>query len=71
MLKLTMRQKIRIWLWQHRRSVVISLFSLLAPLLMLGYNSVLSVDTAVVQLLTLTQLGAAALLVIVVLILSD
>lgn len=71
MLKLTMRQKIRIWLWQHRRSVVISLFSLLAPLLMLGYNSMLSTDTAVVQLLTLAQLGAAALLVIVVLILSD
>jgi hypothetical protein len=71
MLKLTLRQKIRIWLWQHRRSVVITLVSLLAPLLMLGYNSQLSSDTALVQLLTLAQLGAAALLVLVVVILTD
>jgi hypothetical protein len=71
MLKLTLRQKIRIWLWQHRRSVVITLVSLLAPLLMLGYNSQLSADTALVQLLTLAQLGAAALLVLVVVILTD
>jgi hypothetical protein len=71
MLKLTLRQKIRIWLWQHRRGVVIALFCLPAPLLMLGYNSLLSTDSMLLPLLTLVQLAVAALLVIVVIIFSD
>ncbi|NRQ41460.1 hypothetical protein HRH59_02580 [Rheinheimera sp. YQF-2] len=71
MLKLTLQQKIRLWLWQHRRSVVIALFCLPAPLLMLAYNSLLSTDSTLLPLLTLAQLASAALLVIVVLILSD
>lgn len=71
MLKLTLRQKIRLWLWQHRRSLVITLFSLPAPALLFGYNTLLTPDTTLLPLLTLAQLAAGALLVIVVLILSD
>lgn len=71
MLKLTLRQKIRLWLGRHRRSVVIGLFCLPAPLLLWAYNSLLSTDNTLLPLLTLAQLAAAALLVIVVVILSD
>lgn len=71
MLKLTLRQKIRIWLWQHRRGVVIALFCMSAPLLMFAYNILLSTDSTLLQLLTLAQLAVAASLVIVVIILSD
>jgi hypothetical protein len=71
MLKLTLKQKIRLWLRQHRRSVVITIFSLLALLLLLGYNSQYLVNIQLLQLLTLVQLAAGALLVIVVVILSD
>ncbi|MDP5136579.1 hypothetical protein ORJ04_11545 [Rheinheimera baltica] len=71
MLKLTLRQTIRLWLWQRRRSVVITLASMLAALLTLGYNHLLSTDASLLSLLTLAQLGAATLLVIVVIILSD
>ncbi|MDP2713685.1 hypothetical protein [Rheinheimera sp.] len=71
MLKLTLRQKIRLWLWQHRRSLVITLFSLPAAALLFGYNSLLTHDTTLLPLLTLAQLAAGALLVVVVIILSD
>jgi len=71
MLKLTLRQKIRICRWQHRRGLVIALFCLPAPLLMFGYNSLLSSDSTLLPLLTLGQLTVAALLVLVVIILSD
>jgi hypothetical protein len=70
-LKLTLRQKIRIWLWQHRRGVIIALFCLPAPMLILAYNSLLGTGSKLLPLLTLTQLGVAALLVIIVIILSD
>jgi hypothetical protein len=68
MLKLTLKQKIRLWLRQYRRSVVITIFSLFASLLLLGFNSQ---HVEIVQLLTLVQLAAGALLVIVVVILCD
>lgn len=71
MLKLSLRQKIRLWLWQYRRSFIITLFSLLASVLLLGYNNLQSLDLTLLPLLTLTQLGAGALLVILVIILSD
>jgi len=71
MLKLTLRKKIRIWLSQHRRGVVIALSCLSAPLLILGYNTLLSTDSTLLPLLTSAQLVISALLVIVVIILSD
>jgi hypothetical protein len=71
MLKLTLRQKIRLWLRQYRRSVVIALFCLPAPLLLVAYNSLLGTDSTLLPLLTMAQLAVAALLVIVVVILSD
>ena len=71
MLKLSLRQKIRLWLWQHRRSLVMTLCSLLALLLMFGYNSQLMPATELVLLLSLAQLGAGVLLVMLVIILSD
>jgi hypothetical protein len=71
MLKLTLQQKIRLWLWQYHRSVVILLASLLASLLMLGYHNLLRTDASLLPLLTLAQLGAGALVVILVIILSD
>ncbi len=71
MLKLTLQQKIRLWLWLYRRGVVIALYCLLASLLMLAYNSLLSTESTLFWLLTLAQLGASALLVVVVIILSD
>jgi hypothetical protein len=71
MLKLTLKQKLRLWLWQHHRSLIIVLFSLLACLLALGYNRLVSADTVLTLLLTLVQLGIGALLALVVIVLSD
>jgi hypothetical protein len=71
MLKLTLKQKLRLWLWQHRRSLIIVLFSLLACLLALGYNRLVSADPVLTPLLTLAQLGFGALLALVVIVLSD
>lgn len=71
MLKLTLWKKIRLWLWQHHRSVIIAFFCLPVPPLMLAYNSLLSIDRTLLPLLTLVQLVVGALLVIVVIILSD
>lgn len=71
MLKLPIRKKIRFWLWQHRRSFIITLFSLLSLALLFSYNTQLTPDVTLLPLLTLAQSGVAVLLVIVVIILSD
>lgn len=75
MLKLTRQQRLRLWLWQHRRSVVLSGASLLALLLtVLGNSQLLSATALPAQtlpLLTLAQLAAGGLLALLVLIVTD
>ena len=71
MLKLSLRQKLRLWLWQYRRSLLITLFCLLASLLLLAYNDQLNLGPALLPLMTLGQLGIGAMLVVLVIILSD
>jgi hypothetical protein len=62
MLKLTFRQQLRMLLWRHRRGVIFSLMSLLAVLLTSWGNH---------SLLTLVQLAAGSLIVMLVILLSD
>lgn len=76
MLKLKWQQRLRLWLWQQRRHLILSGASLLAAMLMLASNAMfLSLAPALpaiaVPLLTLGQLGIAGLLVTLVLIVSD
>lgn len=76
MLKLKWQQRLRLWLWQQRRYLILSSASLLAAVLMLASNAMfLSLAPALpamaVPLLTLGQLGIAGLLVTLVLIMSD
>ena len=76
MLKLKWQQRLRLWLWQQRRYLILSSASLLAAMLMLASNAMfLSLAPALpaiaVPLLTLGQLGIAGLLVTLVLIVSD
>ncbi len=71
MLKLTLWQKLRFWLWRSRRSVIITLFCLAATALMWCFNSLLGIESALLPVLTMAQLGASALLVIVVIICTD
>jgi hypothetical protein len=76
MLKLKWQQRLRLWLWQQRRSLVLSAASLLAAMLMLAGNAMLlslapALPLMAVPLLTLGQLGIAGLLVTLVLIAAD
>ena len=71
MLKLSFRQKIRLWLWQYRRSLLITLFCLLASLLLFADNDQLNLGPALLPLMTLAQLGIGAILVVLVIILSE
>jgi hypothetical protein len=76
MLKLKWQQRLRLWLWQQRRYLILSSASLLAAVLMLASNAMfLSLAPALpamaVPLLTLGQLGIAGLLVTLVLIAAD
>jgi hypothetical protein len=71
MLKLNFRQKLRVWLWQQRRTVTFTLCCLLAGGLTFWGNSLLLPSNALLPLLSLAQLGMGGLLVIVVIILSD
>lgn len=76
MLKLKWQQRLRLWLWQQRRSLVLSAASLLAAMLMLAGNAMLlslgpALPVMAVPLLTLGQLGIAGLLVTLVLIAAD
>ncbi|OBP16307.1 hypothetical protein A5320_02550 [Rheinheimera sp. SA_1] len=69
MLKLTFRQQLRMLLWRHRRGVIFSLVSLLAVLLTSWGNH--SLLTTAAPLLTLVQLAAGSLIVMLVILLSD
>jgi len=71
MLKLSFRQKLRLWIWQQRRTLTFSLCSLVACGLTFWGNSLLFPANALSPLLTLAQLGVGGLLVILVIILSD
>ena len=76
MLKLKWQQRLRLWLWQQRRHLILSGASLLAATLMLAGNAMLlslapALPAMAVPLLTLGQLGIAGLLVTLVLIMSD
>ncbi len=76
MLKLKWQQRLRLWFWQQRRSLVLSAASLLAAMLMLAGNAMLlslvpALPVMAVPLLTLGQLGIAGLLVTLVLIAAD
>ena len=69
MLKLTFRQQLRMLLWRHRRGVIFSLVSLLALVLTSCSNH--SLLPAAPLLLTLLQLAAGSLIVMLVILLSD
>jgi polyferredoxin len=71
MLKLTFRQKLRVWLWQQRRTLTFILCTLVACGLTFWANSLLLPSNVISPLLTLAQLGAGGLVVILVIILSD
>ena len=76
MLKLKWQQRLRLWLWQQRRLLILIGASLLAATLMLAGNALLlslvpALPLIAVPLLTLGQLGIAGLLVTLVLIVSD
>lgn len=76
MLKLKWQQRLRLWLWQQRRLLILSGASLLAGLLMLAGNAMFlalapALPTMAVPLLTLGQLGIAGLLVTLILIAAD
>jgi hypothetical protein len=76
MLKLRWQQRLRLWLWQQRRMLILSIASLLGVLLMILCNSWLltrapELPGMALPLLTLAQLGIAGLVVALVLIASD
>lgn len=71
MMKLKWQLRLRLWLWQQRRPLLLTGASLLAAILLLSLNSQLVPAAFVFPLLTLMQLGIAGLLVLLVLILTD
>ncbi len=76
MMKLKWQRRLRLWLWQQRRPLILSGACLLAAALMLAGNTMLlslvpALPVMAVPLLTLGQLGIAGLLVMLVLIVSD
>lgn len=71
MLKLTLRQKITLWLGQHRRSMVLAGAGVVALLLTALHNAHISQPSELAMLLTLCQLGAGILLVLLLIILTD
>lgn len=76
MLKLNWQQKLRLWLWQQQRLLVLSGASLLAVILTLCTNlwllaPVPALPLLTAPLLTLLQLGIAGLMIGLVLILLD
>lgn len=75
MFKLTWQQRLRLWLWQQRRLLLLTCGSLLAVVLTVLANlwllNTATLPSAVVAMLSLTQLGIAALLVLLLLIVTD
>ncbi|MFN6972229.1 MAG: hypothetical protein ACK4NN_15280 [Rheinheimera sp.] len=71
MLKLTLRQQLRIFIWKHQRSLLVAISLLLAALLMLLSNDLLQPELTSHMFLTLAQLTAGALVVLLVLVLCD
>jgi DMSO/TMAO reductase YedYZ heme-binding membrane subunit len=76
MLKLTWQQRLRLWLWQQRRALILLAASLLTVVLTICYNLELMANvpellTLPLLLLTLGQLGIAGIAVIMLLLLSD
>ena len=71
MLKLTLRQKITLWLGRHRRSLVLTSTGVTALALTLVYNAQISQHNGLISLLTLFQLGVGIVFVLLVIILSD
>ena len=71
MLKLTLRQKIALWLGQYRRSIVLTGAGVMALLVTWLYNAQISLHSGLTSLLTLFQVGAGILVVLLVIILMD
>ncbi len=76
MMKLKWQLRLRLWLWQQRRYLILSAASLLAAVLLLAGNAMLlslvpALPAMAVPLLTMGQLGIAGLLVTLVLLAAD
>lgn len=71
MLRLTLRQQFRIFLWQHRRNLVLGLCTVLASMLLLCGNQLQLADPTLTPLLTMAQLAAGALIVLLILVICD
>lgn len=71
MLKLTPRQKITLWLGRHRRGLVLTGAGVTALALTLAYNAQISQHNGLISMLTLFQLTAGIVFVLLVIILSD
>jgi len=74
MMKLKWQLRLRLWLWQQRRLLILSGACLLATVLLFSLNTWLlasALPAMAVPLLTFGQLCVAGLLVTLVLIVSD
>lgn len=74
MMKLKWQLRLRLWLWQQRRPLILSSASLLAAALLFSLNAWLlasALPAMATPILTAGQLSIAGLLVTLVLIVSD
>ncbi|WP_348730821.1 hypothetical protein [Rheinheimera texasensis] len=72
MLKLKWQHRLRLWLWQHRRLLVLSSAALLAMTLLLAGNILwLALPAIALPLLSAGQLAIGGFAVALVLILAD
>ncbi len=72
MLKLKWQHRLRLWVWQHRRLLVLSIAALLAVTLLLAGNVlVLALPAVALPVLSSGQLAIGGFAVALVLILAD